>query len=139
MGLLEKLSQAQQLLENIAQATASGKFLSAASSLRVLEEALSNPLCEREEEVCCVAWNFLKHFSVAKSLGTAYSEIFPDRILVHADLSTITKFVVPTVCAPFFFFMKYCISKMAVFSLVVHFSFIFCCAVEFFLYLYVFV
>lgn len=32
--------------------------------------------------------------------------------------------------------MKYCISKMAVFSLVVHFSFIFCCAVEFFLYLY---
>lgn len=51
MGLLEKLSQAQQLLENIAQATASGKFLSAASSLQVLEEALSNPLCEREEEI----------------------------------------------------------------------------------------
>lgn len=51
MTILDKLTCAQQLMENIATATSKGEFSQAATSLMVLEEALKQPVCEREEEV----------------------------------------------------------------------------------------
>ena len=53
MGVLDKLTKAQQLMENIATATSKGKYSEAASSLIMLEEAFKQSTCEREEEVGC--------------------------------------------------------------------------------------
>ncbi|KAL8583837.1 hypothetical protein ACOMHN_040306 [Nucella lapillus] len=51
MEVLDKLTQAHQQMENIATATREGKYSEASSSMVHLEEALSQPLCEREDEV----------------------------------------------------------------------------------------
>ncbi|XP_076441590.1 centromere/kinetochore protein zw10 homolog isoform X2 [Babylonia areolata] len=51
MGVLEKLTKAQQLMETIATASSERKYSEASSSLVLLEEALKQPLCEREEEI----------------------------------------------------------------------------------------
>ncbi|KAK7505508.1 hypothetical protein BaRGS_00003253 [Batillaria attramentaria] len=51
MTVLDKLTKAQQLMEDISTATTEGKFSQAASFLMVLEEALKEPVCDREEEV----------------------------------------------------------------------------------------
>ena len=53
MGVLDKLTKAQQLMENISTATSKGKYSEASSSLIVLEEAFKQSTCEREEEVGC--------------------------------------------------------------------------------------
>ena len=53
MGVLDKLTKAQQLMENISMATSKGKYSEASSSLIVLEEAFKQSTCEREEEVGC--------------------------------------------------------------------------------------
>ena len=52
MSVLDKLTQAQQLMESITTATNSGKYSEATSSLSMLEGALKQPVCEREKEVC---------------------------------------------------------------------------------------
>ena len=77
MGVLDKLTKAQQLMENIATATSKGKYSEAASSLIMLEEAFKQSTCEREEEVGCFFLFFLQLYCPIGISPIGNSDCFP--------------------------------------------------------------